>query len=592
MTVASLRRPVRGKAEENNEAQISLPRWRSRVVLLALLGCFAGLLGRAFWLQVKERDALRGESQARVSREVELPAFRGRILDRNGDVLAVSTPTRSIFAVTNQAELDSAQIAELAKALEIPAAQIAKRLQSDEGIVMIKRQVSPEIGDRIAKLKIPGIGVQREYKRDYPHGEAFAQVLGMANIDDVGQEGIELAQNGWLAGKAGKRKVIVNRRGEVVEDVAGLVTPQEGRDLQLSLDHRLQFLAYQALSDAVKEHKAKAGSAVVMDVRTGELLALANYPSFDPNKRSTYSKDRARNRALTDTYEPGSTMKPFTTAVALERGIVRAESLIDTDPGSLTIGSHTIRDTKPHGTISVEDVVAMSSNVGTAKMALRMQNEQLHKGFAMSGFGTAPQTGFPGEVGGRLRNPANWREIEKVTMSYGYGLSVNLVQMARAYSVFASNGERKSATLMKTGANVAGEPVFSAKTVASIRKMLEMAVESKEGTGQNARVPGYRVGGKTGTAKKTINGKYADGKYVGSFVGIAPISDPRVIVAVMIDEPEASPHRYYGGVVAAPAFSRITREALRLLNVPFDAALEPDLPKAPLPPEALPKEEV
>ncbi len=583
---------ARAEHDERELPPISLPRWRSMVILFSLLGAFVGLFGRATWLQVKERDALRHESQARISREVELPAFRGRILDRNGEVLAVSTPARTVFAVADQADLSAAQISEVGKLLEMPVAQLTKRLQSDEGIVMLKRQLSPSAGDAIAKMKIPGIGVQNEYKREYPHNEAFAQVLGMANIDDIGQEGIELAQNGWLGGKAGKRKVIVNRRGEVVEDVASVEPPQEGRDVQLSIDQRLQFLAYQALADAVVEHKAKAGSAVVLDAQTGEILALTNYPSFNPNVRTTYTKDRARNRALTDTFEPGSTMKPFTMATALERGLVRPDSIVATAPGTLTIGNRTIRDAHAGGDMTMEEVVAQSSNVGTAKIAMRMNNEQLHKSYALAGFGTSPQTGFPGEVGGRLRNPASWREIEKVTMSYGYGLSVNLVQLARAYTVFASEGERKAATLMRTNGAVAGEPVFTSKTVLQIRKMLELAVESEKGTGQRARVVGYRVGGKTGTAKKSMNGRYVDGKYVGSFVGIAPMSNPRVVVAVMIDEPDASPHKYYGGIVAAPAFSRITREALRLLNVPFDAAPEPDLPRPVPTPEALPKEEV
>ncbi len=589
-------RPRNGFAA-SEVAPLQLPRWRSRIVVFALLGAFVGLLGRATWLQVMQGDSLRGESQARVSRHIEMPAFRGRILDRNGDVLALSTPACSVFAVTNQTELSTVQLAELSKALEIPSAQLAKRLNSDEGIVMLKRQMPAAVGEHIAKLKLPGIGVQREYKREYPHGEAFAHVLGMANIDDVGQEGMELAQNAWLAGTAGKRKVIVNRRGEVVEDVASVSPPQEGRDLQLSLDHRLQFLAYQAVADAVREAKAKAGSAVVMDAQTGELLALVNYPSFNPNERKTYTKERARNRALTDTFEPGSTIKPFTTAQAIERGIVRPESMISTDNGTLKVANATIRDTRAYGELTVEEVLAKSSNVGTAKMALRMSNEMLHRAFSNSGFGMPPQTGFPGEVGGRLRNPQSWREIEKVTMSYGYGLSVNLVQLARAYTVFATDGERKAATLMKTGVSVAGEPVFNARTVAQVRKMLEMAVESEIGTGKAARVKGYRVGGKTGTAKKIVNGRYADGKYVGSFVGLAPISAPRIVVAVMIDEPEPLPDRYYGGVVAAPAFSRITREALRLFNVPYDAPVEPDLPKRPVPPlgtgeSAVPKEEV
>jgi cell division protein FtsI (penicillin-binding protein 3) len=580
------------RARPNDVEVLVLPQWRSRVVMFALLGAFAGLLGRAMWLQVKERDVLRGESQARVSRHIELPAFRGRILDRNGEVLAVSTPARSVFAVTNQVELAPAQVAALAKLLDVPTAQIQKKLKSDDGIVMLRRQVSAEIGDQIAKLKMPGIGVQREYKREYPHGEAFAQVLGLANIDDVGQEGIELSQNAWLAGTVGKRKVIVNRRGEVVEDVASVAMPQEGRDLQLSLDHRLQFLAFQAVSDAVKQARAKAGSAVVLDVQTGELLAMVNYPSFDPNDRATFSKERARNRALTDTFEPGSTVKPFTTAQALEKRLYSPDTVIDTGEGRLTLHGSTIRDTRGYGDLTVADVLARSSNVGTAKMAMRMSNDVLHQALSSAGFGLAPQTGFPGEVGGRLRAAKTWREIEKVTMSYGYGLSVNLVQLARAYSVFASDGERRAPTLMKTANDVTGERVFTPRTVNQVRAMLEAAVESDIGTGKSARVQGYRVGGKTGTAKKIVNGRYADGKYVGSFVGIAPMSAPRVVVAVMIDEPEARPDRYYGGVVATPAFSRIAREALRLLNVPFDAPLEPDLPKPPSVADAVPKEEV
>ena len=576
------------------ELRLKLEAWRSRLVLIFCLGAFALLIGRSFYLQGFDNDFLQAEGEARYARVVDMPALRGAVMDRNGKALAISTPVESIWAAPSaMKQLDNAQVAKLAAALAMDTKALSTRLADKEkNFVWIKRQMSPDQAALVIALKIPGVFQQREFRRFYPTGETAAHVIGFTSVEDQGQEGIELAQQASLAGSPGQRRVIKDRKGRIVEDIENLKIPREGKPLNLSIDERLQYIAHRELKAAVDANKAKGGALVMLDARTGEVLALVNQPDFNPNNRSGVQTQQMRNRSVTDTFEPGSTMKPFTMATALERGLVRPDSIVATAPGTLTIGNRTIRDAHAGGDMTMEEVVAQSSNVGTAKIAMRMNNEHLHKSYALAGFGTSPQTGFPGEVGGRLRNPATWREIEKVTMSYGYGLSVNLVQLARAYTVFASEGERKAATLMRTNGAVAGEPVFTAKTVAQIRKMLELAVESEKGTGQRARVVGYRVGGKTGTAKKSVNGKYADGKYVGSFVGIAPMSNPRIVVAVMIDEPDASPHKYYGGVVAAPAFSRIAREALRLLNVPFDAAPEPDLPRPVPTPEALPKEEV
>jgi cell division protein FtsI (penicillin-binding protein 3) len=397
-----------------------------------------------------------------------------------------------------------------------------------------------------------------------------AHVIGFTGDKDTGQEGIELAQQEWLGGKVGSRRVIINRRGDAVEDVAAIRAPQAGRDLALAIDSRLQYLAFRELKAAIEKHKARAGGVVVIDARTGEILALANLPTYNPNARNKTARERMRNRALTDVFEPGSTMKPFTIATAIESGKVRPDTLIQTESGALTIGGRTIHDAHPAGPLSVEQVIQKSSNVGAARIALSLKAETLWQMFANAGFGTPPSTGFPGEVAGRLRPAKSWRPIEQATMSYGHGLSVNLVQLARGYTIFASDGELKPVTLFRNDGAATGRPVVSAATARAVRRMLELAAKPG-GTAPKAQVPGYRVAGKTGTARK-LEGRSYTTKYVASFVGFAPVSNPRLVVAVMIDEPSAG--IYYGGDVAAPVFSGVTGQALRLLGVPTDAPID------------------
>ena len=477
---------------------------------------------------------------------------------------------KSLWAFPAQVDATPAQLAQLARVLEVPPQALARKLDPSEDFAFVAKQVPPETAGRAMALGIKGLHDQNEYRRFYPAGESMSQILGFTGDHDAGQEGIELAQQPWLGGSAGSRRVIINRRGEVVEDVEAIRAPQAGRDLVLSIDARLQHIAFRELRAAIEANRAKAGGLVVMDARSGEILALANWPTYNPNARNRGSAERMRNRALTDVFEPGSTLKPFTIAAALEAGRVRPDTVIQTAPGTMTIGAATIHDAHPNGALTVAQVIQKSSNVGAAKIALSLPPETMWRVLSECGFGAPPKTGFPGEVGGRLRPPKTWRPIEQATMAYGHGISVNLVQLARAYTVFADNGELKSATLFKTAGPVAGRPVLKPETAAAVRRMLEMAV-SPGGTAPKAQVAGYRVAGKTGTAHK-LEGRVYTNRYVSSFVGFAPASRPRLIVAVMIDEPSAG--QYYGGVVAAPVFSNVVGSALRTLGVPTDAPVD------------------
>jgi cell division protein FtsI (penicillin-binding protein 3) len=474
---------------------------------------------------------------------------------------------KTLWAFPGKFEANPQQLAELARILETTPQRLRARLAADEDFAFVAKQVPPEMAARAMALKIGGLHDQNEYRRYYPGGEVTAHIVGFTGDKDAGQEGVELSQQSWLAGVPGARRVNINRRNEAVEDVAAIRSPQAGRDLALALDSRLQHVAFRELKAAVEQHKAKAGGLVVLDAKTGEILALANWPTYNPNRRDKVARDRMRNRALTDVFEPGSTLKPFTIAAALEAGKVRPETVIQTAPGSLTIGGRTIHDAHPEGALTVEQVLQKSSNVGAAKIALGLPPETLWTMFSESGFGTAPKTGFPGEVAGRLRPAKSWKPIEQATMSYGHGISVNLVQLARAYSIFASDGELKPATLFKTEGQVEGRAVLRAETALTVRRMLELAT-LPGGTAPKAQVVGYRVAGKTGTAHK-LEGRGYTNKYVSSFVGFAPVSQPRLIVAVMIDEPSAGQH--YGGQVAAPVFANVVGAALRTLGVPTDA---------------------
>ena len=551
------------------------PVWRSKLVVAAVALAFMGLAARAAYIQVVANDFFQKQGEVRFARTLELPANRGRILDRNGLILATSVPAPSIWAIPEDVSLQPAELQQLSKLLEVPAAELSRRLANeDKTFVWLKRQVDESVAAQVAAMGIKGIYQRKEYKRQYPEGEAAAHVVGFTNVEDVGQEGIELAFNKNLVGRAGSRRVIKDRLGQVIEAVGEQVSPVDGPDVQLSIDSKVQFFAYQKLRDAVLENKAKAGSVVVLDVLTGEVLALANYPSYAPAKRQNLTGAQLRNRALTDTFEPGSTMKPFVIALALEKGLVTPDTPIQTAPGRIHIGSATISDAHPHGVLTVNEVIQKSSNVGTVKMAMQMQPREMWEMFNHVGFGQKPQVPFPGAVSGRLRAFKTWRPIEQATMSYGYGLSTSLFQLASAYSVFARGGELVPVTLLKTADQAAGVRVMSAPTAAALRNMLHMATVSG-GTAPKAQTMGYSVGGKTGTAHKQEGRGYADKKYRGFFVGIAPIDQPRIVVAVMIDEPSNGKH--FGGDVAAPVFSETVQQSLRMLGVQPDMSVKPQI---------------
>ena len=551
------------------------PVWRSKLVVAAVALAFMGLAARAAYIQVVANDFFQRQGEVRFARTLDLPANRGRILDRNGLILASSVPAPSIWAIPEDVSLKPDELKQLSKLLEMPAAELSKRLANDDKtFVWLKRQVDESVAAQVAAMGIKGIYQRKEYKRQYPEGEAAAHVVGFTNVEDAGQEGIELAFNQNLVGRAGSRRVIKDRLGQVVEAVGEQVSPVDGPDIQLSIDSKVQFFAYQKLRDAVLEHKAKAGSVVVLNVLTGEVLALANYPSYSPAKRQNLSGAQLRNRALTDTFEPGSTMKPFVVALALEKGLVTPDTAIQTAPGRLHIGSATISDAHPHGVLTVNEVIQKSSNVGTVKMAMQMQPREMWEMFNHVGLGQKPQVPFPGAVSGRLRAYKTWRPIEQATMSYGYGLSTSLFQLASAYSVFARDGELVPVTMLKSLDQVAGVRVMGAPTAAALRNMLHMATVSG-GTAPKAQTMGYSVGGKTGTAHKQEGRGYADKKYRSFFVGMAPIDKPRIVVAVMIDEPNNGKH--FGGDVAAPVFSETVQQSLRMLGVQPDMNVRPQI---------------
>ncbi len=569
----SFKAPRAHKFAESPVLKLRLPTWRSRLVALLILSCFALLIGRSFYLQVLNNDFLQEKGDSRYRRDLEISASRGRIVDRNGDVLAVSTPMKSIWAIPADAHLTPQQAQQLAALLEMDGKELSRRLTSDKSFVFLKRQLPPDVGERVAVLKLPGIGEDKEYRRYYPSGEMTAHMVGFTGVDDKGLEGVELAFQGQLLGHAGSRTVIKDRRGQIVEDVGSIKPPQDGKDIHLALDSKIQYLAYSQLKQAVVDYNAKAGGAVVIDTKSGEILALANWPTYNPNNRERLSGSQLRNRAVTDSFEPGSTLKPFTIAEALETGKVRFDTVIDCAPGKLTIGTATISDAHSHGALTVAQVIQKSSNVGAAKIAALLTPTQMWDTFDAVGFGQISHLGFPGEVGGRLRPWKTWRPIEQATMAYGHGISVSLLQLARAYTVFAREGDIIPLSLTKTDAPPVGTTtVFSQQTVREMRAMLEMAVQAG-GTAPRAQIPGYRVAGKTGTAYKLEGGQYAK-KYVASFVGFAPASDPRLIVAIMIDEPAGLQH--FGGDVAGPAFAALMGGALRTLGIPPDASQHPD----------------
>lgn len=551
------------------------PLWRSKLIVAMIALSFTGLACRAAYVQVFNNEFYQKQGAVRFTRTLELPANRGRILDRNGLILASSVPVPSIWAIPEDVEQDKVKLAQLAKLLEIPLTELNKKLaDEDKNFVWLKRQIDESVALQIATLGIKGVYQRKEYRRQYPEGEAAAHVVGFTNVEDMGQEGVELAFNKELGGRTGSRRVIKDRLGRVVEDVGEQVAPADGQDLQLSIDSKIQFFAFQKLRDAVIEHKAKAGSVVVIDTLTGEILALANYPSYAPNRRQNTNTAQMRNRALVDTFEPGSTMKPFIAALALEKGLAKPDTPIQTAPGRITIAGSTITDAHPHGVLTLNEVIQKSSNVGTVKLAMQMQPREMWEMYSQVGFGQKPQLPFPGIVGGKLRAYKSWRPIEQATMSYGYGLSASLFQLARSYSVFARDGELVPVTMLKSADIATGVRVMSEKNAKAVRHMLQLAT-GDGGTGPKAQTMGYSVGGKTGTARKQEGKGYADKKYRSWFVGIAPIDRPRIAVAVMIDEP--SNGKFYGGDVAAPVFSETVAQTLRLLGIKPDMAVKPQI---------------
>jgi cell division protein FtsI (penicillin-binding protein 3) len=546
---------------------IKLPSNRRRYLLAVLIAGFLVLIGRAFYLQSLNKDFYQRQGSARYMRSMVLNANRGLITDRNGESLAMSTPVETICANPADATITTVQINKLAGILHVKVEDLKKKLgDRTKGFVYLKRRISPEDANKIMSLGINGVFTQREYRRYYPDAEVAAHLVGFTGLDEKGQEGLELKFQDWLAGKPGKRNVIRDRQGHIVDNLEEVKIPQEGHKLVLSIDRKIQYLAYRELSKAVEANSATAGAAVVLDAKTGEVLAMVNLPSYNPNNPNNI-QGKTRNRAITDTYEPGSIMKPMTVAIGMESGKYNTTSTLNTAPGTYKIGPATIHDHENYGVMTLAQIIQKSSNVGASKIALSLDKQYMWSMLGQLGFGEKTGIEYPGEVSGKLRDYKTWRPIEQATMSYGNGISVTLLQMARAYTVFANGGELLPVTLMKLKKPQVGQQIFSAETANAVREMLELVVQPG-GTALKAQIMGYRVAGKTGTAHKPGVGGYQD-KYIASFVGIAPASNPKYIVAVMVDEPSAG--RYYGGDVAAPVFSAVMGATLRMMGVPQDA---------------------
>ncbi len=547
---------------------VQLPMWRSKAAVFILFCMFAGIGLRAFWLQAMSTEFLKKKGDRQTTLVIEAPAVRGKILDRQGEVMASTLPVKKIVAKPEAMDASNEQLRQLAALLDMSLPDLQKKLRSNPRYVYLKRQAENSVADQVKALQLSGISFEDEYKRYYPTGSISAHLVGFTNIEGLGQEGIELAQQASLGGVNGSRHVIKDKAGHAVEDIALIREPRDGRDITLSIDGKIQYIAHQRLQQAIEQHHAKAGAIVVLDVKTGEVLALANMPTYDPNSRKGLSGDQLRNRVMTDTYEPGSTLKPFTVALALEKGLVTPATILDTPP-KLTMGPATIGDAHPHASsMSVAEVIQVSSNVGTVRMALKCEPRDMWDMFTSVGFGQAPRFGFPGSVAGRMRPYNTWRPIDQATMSYGHGISVSLIQVARSYMVFARNGEMIPLSFEKLSQPPQAQRIISEKTAQQMRDMMEKVV-GPGGTAPLAQIPGYRVAGKTGTAHKVEAGRYVN-KYVASFVGFAPASDPRIIIAVMIDEPSG---QHFGGQVAAPVFANVAASALRSLNVQPDASV-------------------
>jgi len=554
------------------------PDFRARRLTLLTLLAFAmvAVLGRAFYRQVLETEFLQHEGERRYLRVLEIAAHRGEIRDRHGEPLAISSPVDTVWADPRRLPPNAKVLAPLAELLEMDLDTLRRRLarHSEKGFVYLKRGVAPEVGQKVRELMdeydVAGMGLEREYRRYYPSGEVSAHLVGLTDIDDKGLEGLELAYDRWLSAVPGARRVIQDGRGRVVEEVEGVRPPQAGKTLTLSIDRRLQFLAYRELKRAVQAHKAKGGSAVVLDVRSGEVLAMVNQPAYNPNDRKTMRVSRLRNRAVTDIFEPGSTMKPLAVAAVLEAGKATPHTAVDTAPGYMKVGRHRVKDHRNYGELDVTGVITKSSNVGVSKLALELEPERLWSTFAALGVGRPTESLFPGEVAGQLPHFSGWGQFEQATHAFGYGLSVTVLQLAQAYSVLAADGMHRPVTLLRPDLPPAGERVFKTDTARAVRRMMETVV-SAEGTARRAAVAGFRVAGKTGTVKKSVAGGYSKDRYQAVFAGMIPASRPRLVMAVMIDEPRGK--EYYGGLVAAPVFSRVMSGAMRMLNVPPDGQL-------------------
>jgi cell division protein FtsI (penicillin-binding protein 3) len=529
----------------------------------------ASLVWRAVCLQVLDKEFLLSQADARHLRVVSLPAHRGKILDRHGEPLAISTPVESVWVNPQVLGAELQRIPELTRLLSLDPDKVEDLLASraDREFIYLRRHISPGLATQVAELKIPGVHLQREYRRYYPGGEVTAHVTGFTNIDDTGQEGIELAYEEWLGGEPGAKRVVKDGNHRIIEDVEGISRPRPGKDLTLSIDRRIQYLAYRELKAAMQEHQARAASAVVLDVKSGEVIAMVNQPSFNPNNRQQLRSSSMRNRAVTDVFEPGSTMKPFIAACALESGRYRPDTPVSTSPGWMRVGVNTVRDVHDYGDLDLSGVIRKSSNVGISKVALSLPAEDIWSLLTELGFGAQTYSGFPGEASGLLSHHGGWNAIETATLSFGYGVSATALQLAQAYAVLATGGIKRSVTFLREGEVTEERRVLPAAVARQVRDMLEQAV-GPNGTAPQARVAGYRVAGKTGTAKKSSVGGYARKKYLAIFAGMAPASDPRFVMVVMVDEP--SNGKYYGGQVAAPVFSKVMAGALRLMAVPPD----------------------
>lgn len=554
---------------------ISMGRYRLLIVLLCLF--LITVCARLYHLAVGDRAFLLRQSQSRILRTVSIPAHRGMILDRTGEVLAVSTPADSIWMAPTMMALDNPAYQKLASLLSLPAASIEQGIakKKNRHFVYLKRRVSLELSQQVMALKIPGVFVQHEYKRYYPDGPVTAHVLGLTNVDDQGQEGLELAYNQWLSGQVGKKQILKDRMGHVIDDIAVLKAPEQGRDLVLSLDKRIQYLAYQALEKAVDQYHAESGSVVVLDVKTGEVLAMVNLPTYDPNGALSRNHGVYRNRAVTDMFEPGSTMKPFNIAFALQSGQYTPDSEINTHPGWMRVGGYTIKDHgRDYGVLTLTEILKKSSNIGAAKILMSLAPQGYWQLLSAIGFGQPTQSGFPGESPGRLVVHDRWRPSVVATLSYGYGIAVTALQMAKAYAVLGNWGLAIPVSFMKLSSAPAGKRVIRPDVAKQVVAMLEYVVK-QGGTGRHAHLYAYRVAGKTGTAYIANQSGYDKKRYIASFVGLAPVSQPRIVVSVMLRDPKG---QHYGGVVAAPVFAQVAEGALHLLGVRPDQGQSVALP--------------